>query len=104
MNNIFRIKETFTLKKQNMYDYLFFVYLTSNLNLGELTPFRLIRLFYQTSQPKRKTKNGKWAKYIEDHVNTFLTSPNGFKASKCNVGNWIFSKSWEFFGNSLGIL
>ena len=36
------------------------------------------------------------------------TSPKGFSASKCNVGNWIFSKSWEFFveffGNSLGIL
>ena len=43
------------------------------------------------------------------------TSLKGFSASKCEVGNWIFSKSWgifweflnflrifgEFFGNSL---
>jgi hypothetical protein len=26
------------------------------------------------------------------------TSPKGFSASKCDVGNWIFSKSYEFFG------
>ena len=36
------------------------------------------------------------------------TSPKGFSASKCDVGYWIFSKSWEFFGNFfwkfLGIL
>ena len=32
------------------------------------------------------------------------TSPKGFTASKCDVGNWIFSKSWEFFGIFLGIL
>ena len=25
------------------------------------------------------------------------TSPKGFSASKCDVGNWIFSKSYEFF-------
>ena len=25
------------------------------------------------------------------------TSPKGFSASKCDVGNWIFSKFWEFF-------
>ena len=31
------------------------------------------------------------------------TSPNGFPASKCDVGNWIFSKSSEFLGNFLGI-
>ena len=31
------------------------------------------------------------------------TSPKGFLASKCGVGNWIFSKSWEFFGYFLGI-
>ena len=23
------------------------------------------------------------------------TSPKGFPASKCDVGDWIFSKSWE---------
>jgi hypothetical protein len=23
------------------------------------------------------------------------TSPKGFSASKCDVGNWIFSKSWN---------
>ena len=28
------------------------------------------------------------------------TSPKGFSASKCDVRNWIFSKSWEFLGNS----
>ena len=32
------------------------------------------------------------------------TSPKGFLASKCDEGNWIFSKSWESFGNFLGIL
>ena len=25
------------------------------------------------------------------------TSPKGFSASKCDVGNWIFSKSKELF-------
>ena len=50
---------------------------------------------------------------IDDDQNLYLsisqwdeiflkTSPKGFSASKCDVGNWIFSKSWEFFGNSLG--
>ena len=32
------------------------------------------------------------------------TSPKVFLASKCDVGIWIFSKSWEFMGNSLRIL
>ena len=27
------------------------------------------------------------------------TSPKGFLVSKCNLGNWIFSKSLEFFWN-----
>jgi hypothetical protein len=27
-----------------------------------------------------------------------LTSPKGFSASKCDEGNWIFSKSQDFFG------
>ena len=31
-----------------------------------------------------------------------ITSPRGFLASKCYVGNWIFSKSWEFFGDFFG--
>ena len=30
------------------------------------------------------------------------TSPKGFSASKCDVGNWIFSKSWKFFENCFG--
>ena len=30
------------------------------------------------------------------------TSPKGFSASKCDVGNWIFSKSWEFFEKLFG--
>ena len=30
------------------------------------------------------------------------TSPKGFSASKCDVGNWIFSKSKEFFEKLLG--
>ena len=30
------------------------------------------------------------------------TSPKGFSASKCDEGNWIFSKYWIFFGNFLG--
>ena len=32
------------------------------------------------------------------------TSPKGFSASKCDVGNWIFSKSWVFFEKVFGIL
>ena len=35
------------------------------------------------------------------------TSPKLFSASKCDVGNWIFSKLWifeKFFGNSLDFL
>ena len=35
------------------------------------------------------------------------TRPKGFSASKCDVGKFtcvIFSKSWEFFKNSLGIV
>jgi hypothetical protein len=28
-----------------------------------------------------------------------LTSPKGFSASKCDEGNWIFSKSYKFFEN-----
>ena len=30
------------------------------------------------------------------------TSPKGFSASKCDVGNWIFSKSKDFFEKLLG--
>ena len=30
------------------------------------------------------------------------TSPKGFSASKCDVWNWIFSKSWEFFEKLFG--
>ena len=29
------------------------------------------------------------------------TSPKGFSASKCDVGDWMFLKSWEFFRNCL---
>ena len=40
-------------------------------------------------------------------VHKEITSPKGFSASKCDVGNWIFSKSLEFFeklfGNFLSI-
>ena len=32
------------------------------------------------------------------------TSPKGFSASKCDVGNWIFSKSWRILGDFWGIL
>ena len=43
------------------------------------------------------------------NLNPKKTSPKGFSASKCDVGNWILSKSWEFllrifwesFGNFL---
>ena len=31
------------------------------------------------------------------------TVPKGFSASKCDVGDWIFSKSQEFFDKLLGI-
>ncbi len=35
------------------------------------------------------------------------TSTKGFSVSKCDVGNWIFSESWEYLGifeNFFGIL
>ena len=32
------------------------------------------------------------------------TSPKGFSASKCNVGNWIVSKSLEYFKKLFGIV
>ena len=31
-----------------------------------------------------------------------LRSPKGFSASKCDVGNWIFSKFKDFFEKLLG--
>jgi hypothetical protein len=31
-----------------------------------------------------------------------LTTPKGFSATKCDVGNWTFSKSKEFFEKLLG--
>ena len=30
------------------------------------------------------------------------TSSKGFSAFKCDVGNWIFSQSWEFFEKLFG--
>ena len=44
-------------------------------------------------------------------VTSFKTSPKGFSASKCDEGNWIFSKKfeklfeifWIFFWNFFGI-
>ena len=46
-----------------------------------------------------------WSKQIiNKNEKNAKTSPKGFWASKCDVGNWIFSKSWEFNGNSMGIL
>ena len=35
--------------------------------------------------------------------NETKTSPKGFSASKCDVGNWIFSKSWNFLRKCLDI-
>ena len=39
-------------------------------------------------------------------IHSFLiakeTSVKGFSASKCDVGNWIFSKSKDFFEKSVG--
>jgi hypothetical protein len=34
----------------------------------------------------------KYAPFLENK-----TKLKGFSASKCDIGNWIFSKSWEFF-------
>ena len=34
--------------------------------------------------------------------NKVKTSSKGFSASKCDVGNWILSKSWEFFEKLFG--
>ena len=43
--------------------------------------------------------------FIKNRQITAKTSPKGFSASKCDVGNWIFSKLgtfweivWKFFG------
>ena len=30
---------------------------------------------------------------VKDFLKLMVTSPKGFSASKCDVGNWIFSKS-----------
>ena len=38
----------------------------------------------------------------ENQSSSKQTSPKGFSASKCDVGNWIFSKSKEFFEKLLG--
>ena len=35
-------------------------------------------------------------------VKGLSTSPKEFSASKCDVGNWILSKSWEFFVKLFG--
>jgi hypothetical protein len=37
-------------------------------------------------------------------VFSIKTSPKGFSAFKCDIGNCILLKSWEFWGNSLGLL
>jgi hypothetical protein len=37
-------------------------------------------------------------------VFSIKTSPKGFSAFKCDIGNCILLKSWEFLGNSLGLL
>ena len=46
-----------------------------------------------------------WLKWnlgsAEKTKSEFTTSPKGFSASKCDVGNWIFSKSKEFLRNCL---
>jgi hypothetical protein len=51
-----------------------------------------------------------WINWIDRNSETLAcqealeTSPKGFSAFKCDVGKWIFSKSWEFLGNSLEIV
>ena len=40
--------------------------------------------------------------FLEGHKNLKKTKPKGFSASKCDVGNWMFSTFWEFFENFLG--
>ena len=42
-------------------------------------------------------------RYSEKGTKFEKTSLKGFSASKCDIGNWIFSKSGESFGNFLGI-
>ena len=51
--------------------------------------------------PKNRSVLPKSNPFFQKRILTYLpkTSPKGFSASKCDVGNWIFSKSWEFFGN-----
>jgi hypothetical protein len=55
---------------------------------------------------KQSRLNGKIIHEISEFLN--LSSPKGLLASKCDVGNCIFSKSYEFFqklfGNFLGSL
>ena len=41
-------------------------------------------------------------KLVKQKVLSMETSPKGFSASKCDVGNWILSKSWEFFEKLFG--
>ena len=43
-------------------------------------------------------------RFVSHERNLDKTSPKRFSASKCDVGNWIFSKSWEFFGTFLEYL
>ena len=38
----------------------------------------------------------------KNKVVCLLTSPKGFSASKCDVTNWMFSKSYEFFEKLFG--
>ena len=50
---------------------------------------------------------GLWSFYLADSKFAWFyqqTSPKGVSASKCDVGNWIFSKSFlDFFGKFLEI-
>ena len=56
---------------------------------------------------ERKYSEGHYKLGIKDrfslHSCFIKTSPKGFSASKCDVENWIFSKSWEVLGNLSGI-
>ena len=66
--------------------------LNPRINLYQELLLCMMLIFWSKQNINRNAK--KYAK----------TSPKGFWASKCDVGNWIFSNSWKFNGNSMGIL
>ena len=53
----------------------------------------------ESSRPESSFWSQLWS--LKEQFNK-KTSPKGFSASNCDVGNWIFSKSQEFFEKLIG--